>query len=102
MNEIFSNWEWWQYSLTFVFGTVWIVCFILDLRRKKKLKKFIADRRHKLKEQGYTDDMIDEMIQHRSNEFFKDYLKKSDDKIYIFEGEQGSGKSLHSFKDGEK
>ena len=102
MSEIFSNWEWWQIALTAVFGTLWLVCFILDCRRKSRLKRFLAEKRQELKTQGYTDEMIDEIIQHRTKELFKDDLKKADDKIKLFEGKQGSGKALHSFKDGEK
>lgn len=90
MFGIFVNWEWWQIALTVVFGTVWVVCFILDCRRKLKLKKLINRRKQELKAQGYSDDMIDEIIQRRAKEFF------------AFAGEQCSGKSRNSFKDGEK
>lgn len=65
MLEIFANWEWWQIALTAVFGTIWIVFVILDQRRKTAAKKLKARRVQELKEQGYSDNVIEEMLQKR-------------------------------------
>lgn len=64
MKEIL-NWEWWQIGLTAVFGTVWIVFIILDFRRKSKLKKLIDLKVQELKSQGYSDELIKELMQRR-------------------------------------
>lgn len=90
MLEIFANWEWWQIALMAVFGTVWIVFIILDKRRKIAAKKLRARREYELREQGYSDEQIKEIIEKR---------------IYAFYSKPGSGMSRHSvtnIKDGEK
>lgn len=90
MLEIFASWEWWQIALTAVFGTIWIVFIILDKRRKIAAKKLRARREQELREQGYSDEQIKEIIEKR---------------IYVFCSEPGSGMSRHFVskqKDGEK
>ena len=90
MFEIFASWEWWQIALTAVFGTMWIVFIILDKRRKIAAKKLKARREQELREQGYSDEQI------------KDIMKQKGP-ICIFHGEQGSGMSRRFIpKDGEK
>lgn len=93
MFEIFASWEWWQIALTAVFGTMWIVFIILDHRRKIAAKKLKARREQELREQGYSDEQIKEIMKQKGS-------------IYIFHGEQGSGISRYSVvqnsKDGEK
>lgn len=66
MLEIFANWEWWQIALTAVFGTMWIVFIILDQRRKIAAKKLKVRREQELKDLGYSDEQIKEIIQHRN------------------------------------
>lgn len=66
MLEIFANWEWWQIALTAVFGTVWIVFIILDQRRKIAFKKLRIRREQELKDLGYSDEQIKEIIQQRN------------------------------------
>lgn len=65
MFEIFASWEWWQIALTAVFGTMWIVFIVLDQRRKIAAKKLKARRENDLRAQGYSDEQIKEIIQHR-------------------------------------
>ena len=93
MFEMFASWEWWQIALTAVFGTMWIVFIVLDKRRKIAAKKLKARWEQELKAQGYSDEQIKEIMKQKGP-------------IYIFQGEQGSGMSLHSVvqnsKDGEK
>lgn len=72
MLGIFANWEWWQIALTAVFGTIWIVFIILDQRRKIAAKKLRAKRVQELKEQGYSDNEIEEMLQQRKFACIKD------------------------------
>ncbi len=36
---MFENWELWQIILTVVFGTVWVVFTVLNVRRKIAAKK---------------------------------------------------------------
>ncbi|MFG6325258.1 MAG: hypothetical protein K1W00_00255 [Lachnospiraceae bacterium] len=96
MLEIFASWEWWQITLTAVFGTVWIVFIILDQRRKIAAKKLKARREQDLRAQGYSDEQIEEIMQQRN------FHKCS---VYAYSGEQGSGMSRHfvpNQKDGEK
>ena len=87
MLEIFASWEWWQIALMAVFGTVWIVFIILDQRRKVAAKKLKARRKHfydeafkELKEHGYSDKEVKEMLQ--SPDFFIAYtpIDKDDSK----------------------
>ncbi len=96
MLEIFANWEWWQIALMAVFGTVWIVFIILDKRRKIAAKKLRARREQELREQGYSDEQIEEIMQQRN------FHKGS---FYIYSAESGSGMSrrfVPNQKDGEK
>ncbi len=37
---MFGNWELWQIILTVVFGTVWVVFTVLNIRRKILAKKW--------------------------------------------------------------
>ncbi len=96
MLEIFASWEWWQIAITAVFGTVWIVFIILDQRRKIAAKKLKARREQELREQGYSDEQIEEIMQQRN------FHKCS---VYAYSAESGSGKSrcfVSNQKDGEK
>ena len=96
MLKIFANWEWWQIALTAVFGTVWIFFIILDKRRKKAAKKLRSRREQELREQGYSDEQIEEIMQQRN------FHKGS---VYAYSAESGSGKSrcfVPNQKDGEK
>ncbi len=80
MLEIFANWEWWQIALTAVFGTVWIVFIILDQRRKVAAKKLRTRREHELREQGYSDKQIKEIIQLRNLSVARASVNKDDSK----------------------
>ena len=96
MLEIFASWEWWQIALTAVFGTVWIVFIILDKRRKKAAKKLRARREQELREQGYSDEQIEEIMQQCN------FHKGS---VYVYSAEPGSGMSrrfVPNQKDGSK
>lgn len=62
MLEIFSEWSLWQIIVTAVFGVVWLVFFILDCRRKSKLKKLRKEREQKLKSCGYSDEQIKKIL----------------------------------------
>ena len=61
--EIFSSWEWWQISLTAIFGTMWLVFIILDTRRKIAVKKRRAQVVQDLKRDGFSDEQIQEYLQ---------------------------------------
>ncbi len=41
---MFGNWELWQIILTVVFGTVWVVFTVLNIRRKILAKKRKKDK----------------------------------------------------------
>lgn len=62
---MFSQWEVWQIALTAVFGSVWLVFFALDIRRRiaanKRKKQIIQE----LRRDGYSDELIHEMLQQR-------------------------------------
>lgn len=62
MLEIFAGWKLWQILLTVVFGAVWLVFFILDCRRKVKVKKLRAEREQMLKSRGCTDEQIKKLL----------------------------------------
>ena len=100
MLEIFAGWKLWQIILTAVSGVVWIVFIVLDCRRKSKLKKLRKERAQELKACGYSDEQIKKILSSPKG------LSKNPNDIYLFCGEQGSGKSLHfvspDLKDGEK
>lgn len=66
MLKIFANWEWWQIALMVVFGTMWVVFMILDQRRKIAAKKLKVRREQELKDLGYSDEQIKEIIQQRN------------------------------------
>lgn len=80
MFKIFANWEWWQIALTAVFGTVWIVFIILDKRRKIAAKKLKARREQELKDLGYSDEQIKEIIQQRNFTAVRASANKDGDK----------------------
>lgn len=102
MLEIFAGWKLWQIILTAVFGAVWLIFFILDCRRKSKLKKLRAEREQELKACGYSDEQIKKILNSP-----KGLVKNSND-IQIYSSEQDKGKSrvfippVQSEKDGEK
>lgn len=62
MLEIFAGWKLWQILLTAVFGLVWLVFFILDCRRKSKLRKLYKEREQELKACGYSDEQIKKIL----------------------------------------
>lgn len=80
MLKIFANWEWWQISLTAVFGTMWIVFIILDQRRKLAAKKLKARREQELKDLGYSDEQIKEIIQQRNFTAVRSSVNKDGEK----------------------
>ncbi|MCM1380915.1 MAG: hypothetical protein NC192_03180, partial [Muribaculaceae bacterium] len=45
-----------------VFGLVWVVFFILDCRRKLKVKKLRAEREQMLKSRGCSDEQIKKLL----------------------------------------
>lgn len=63
MSEFFSMWEWWQILLTAVFGSVWLVFIILDIKRKISVKKRRKQIEQELRRDGLSDDQIQEYLQ---------------------------------------
>ena len=61
--EIFSSWEWWQIALTAIFGTMWLVFIVLDIRRKISVKKRRAQIVQDLRRDGLSDEQIQEYLQ---------------------------------------
>lgn len=59
---MFEKWEIWQIALTSVFGSVWLVYFILDTRRKIAAKKRRKQRIQQLRRDGYSDVQIEEYL----------------------------------------
>lgn len=57
-------WKAWQIVLLVVFGTIWLVFFLLDLRRKSEAKKLYQKRVNALKADGLTDEEIKEVMKH--------------------------------------
>ena len=84
------EWKAWQIILMAVFGTVWIVFFILDTKRKIALQKRRKAQEQELKAQGYSDKEIKEIMKQRNHPA---------NKTYVFSKEQGTGKEV---KGGEK
>lgn len=80
MFEIFASWEWWQISLTAVFGTMWIAFIVLDKRRKIAAKKLKARREQELRAQGYSDEQIKEIIQQRNFSTARHFVQKDGEK----------------------
>lgn len=69
---MFSNWSLWQIVLMAIFGSMWVVLTIVDLRRKAAAKKREQQKREKLKAAGYPDEMIKEIMQNRNHPAHKD------------------------------
>ena len=69
---MFSNWSLWQIVLMAIFGSMWVVLTIVDLRRKAAAKKMEQQKREKLKASGYTAEQIDEILRNRNHPVHKD------------------------------
>lgn len=61
------EWKVWQIVLMVVFGSVWLVFFILDTRRKIALQKRKKEQEQELKAQGFSDEEIKEIMQQRNH-----------------------------------
>lgn len=86
---ISTTWVWWRLALTIIFGTVWLVFTILDVRRKIAAKKRREQMEQELKAQGLSDEQIAEYFHQRKH------------LVYIYSGKQGSGKRI-KYKGGDK
>ena len=62
---MFANWEVWQIALTAVFGSIWLVFIILDIRRRIAAKKLRDQRIRELRRDGFSDQQIEEILQQR-------------------------------------
>lgn len=104
MLEIFAGWKLWQIVLTAVFGAVWLVFFILDCRRKSKLKKLRKHREELLKSWGYSDEQINKLLS--DPKFLSLLAQQRTNELNLYCGKAGSGMSLNAVskisKDGEK
>lgn len=69
---MFGEWKLWQIVLMAIFGSMWIVFTIIDLRRKAAAKKREQEKREKLKAAGYPDEMIKEILQNRNHPIHKE------------------------------
>lgn len=70
------EWEIWQIVLMVVFGTIWLVFFLLDLRRKSEAKKLYQKRVNALKADGLTDEEIKEVMKHYNQSRVKSNAKR--------------------------
>lgn len=71
---MFEIWKTWQIVLMVIFGAMWVVLTIIDLRRKAAAKKREQEKREKLKAAGYSDEMIKEILQNRNHPAHKEIL----------------------------
>ncbi len=78
---MFGEWKVWQIVLMAIFGSIWVVLTIIDLRRKAAAKKREQEKREKLKAAGFPDEMIKEILQNRNHPAHKE--------LYVFSNEQG-------------
>ena len=69
---MFGEWKVWQIVLMAIFGSMWVVLTIVDLRRKAAAKKREQEKREKLKAAGYTAEQIDEILRNRNHPAHKD------------------------------
>lgn len=69
---MFGEWKVWQIVLMAIFGSIWVVLTIVDLRRKAAAKKREQEKREKLKAAGYSDEMIKEILQNRNHPVHKE------------------------------
>lgn len=69
-----GEWKVWQIVLMAIFGSMWVVFTIIDLRRKAAAKKREQEKREKLKAAGYPDEMIKEILQNRNHPAHKEIL----------------------------
>lgn len=71
---MFGEWKVWQIVLMAIFGSMWVVLTIVDLRRKAAAKKREQEKREKLKAAGYPDEIIKEILQNRNHPAHKEIL----------------------------